>query len=90
MAIGKRAKKNTKKIPIPDLTNEQRKKFAIVANKADEKRFLSLKKTEVEKILSSGKKLMAKNLIKRRNSNIRYIIWLITFIIFCLWLMYML
>lgn len=73
----------------PDFTSDQRQRFTSVANQAQ------VRKERLEEeptIIEAAKRAAMRPVVKGRPdkpNRARYAIWLCTFLLFCLWLMYM-
>jgi hypothetical protein len=73
----------------PDLTSEQRHRFTSVANQAQARRE---RLEEEPTIIETARRAALKPVVKPRPdkpNRVRYAIWLCTFLLVCLWLMYM-
>ncbi|MGR5236354.1 hypothetical protein [Vibrio alfacsensis] len=76
---------------VTDFTNEQRHRFTTVANEAHRRRTLYQRALE-KKLVSAAKERAVKPLLssgRGKPNKTRQVIWLVTFLLIGLWMMYM-
>ncbi len=85
----KHQQKNHQNIFDNDFSSEQRQRFTAIANQAETRRELERERNSV---YGNAKRLAMKPVVKQKKgkaNTARYVIWLMTGLAICIWVMYM-